>query len=453
MDELAAAEHARGASVPIAFANWPTADPLRHPDEPLRRGGPGRRRRQPRAAHRRPGRAARSPATTPTPTTRTSSATSPALQQTRYDGPAGPVRRLPARARSAHYTATCRCWSPSSACRPRWARAHDGTERPRPGRPHRAGGDAIDADLLRLIKDQGIGGAASCSRWTDEWFKLTWNTMEHQVPGRAPPALARPADQRAVVRPGGDRPGAGRRTRAREMTPETGAVKYVLRRRGRVLRRTSTSRSATGYPARSPRRRHGARPRRRRTTGSPSTGRRARRRPRRTPRRWTRSASTRRQARRPPRTQAADWHLYRLITQPELPPRRPPLPGRVPGRRRPRRGQLGPRPTRTYDSLATWQVDDEHAHRQPADPVVDARAWPTRQLAPRSATGTPAQRVKVDGIGFDFDADGAPPSGWTTPGRPGTTSATPSGRSRARTCSPTRTATPPADRAAVAWRA
>jgi hypothetical protein len=37
----------------------------------------------------------------------------------------------------------------------------------------------IDADLLRLIKDQGLGGGFLFG-WTDEWFKFTWNTIEHQ---------------------------------------------------------------------------------------------------------------------------------------------------------------------------------------------------------------------------------------------------------------------------------
>jgi hypothetical protein len=36
MDELATAEAAKGCSAPIAFVNWPTADPL-HPHEPLAR--------------------------------------------------------------------------------------------------------------------------------------------------------------------------------------------------------------------------------------------------------------------------------------------------------------------------------------------------------------------------------------------------------------------------------
>ena len=38
-----------------------------------------------------------------------------------------------------------------------------------------------DADLMRLIHDQGLSGAFLFS-WSDEWFKATWNTMLHQLP-------------------------------------------------------------------------------------------------------------------------------------------------------------------------------------------------------------------------------------------------------------------------------
>jgi len=34
MNELATAEAAKGRRAPMAFVNWPTADPLRHPQEP-----------------------------------------------------------------------------------------------------------------------------------------------------------------------------------------------------------------------------------------------------------------------------------------------------------------------------------------------------------------------------------------------------------------------------------
>jgi len=34
MNDMASAVAATGWTVPIAFANWPTTDPLRHPNEP-----------------------------------------------------------------------------------------------------------------------------------------------------------------------------------------------------------------------------------------------------------------------------------------------------------------------------------------------------------------------------------------------------------------------------------
>ena len=37
----------------------------------------------------------------------------------------------------------------------------------------------IDAELLRLIRDQGLAGGFLFG-WADEWFKFTWNTIEHQ---------------------------------------------------------------------------------------------------------------------------------------------------------------------------------------------------------------------------------------------------------------------------------
>jgi hypothetical protein len=42
---------------------------------------------------------------------------------------------------------------------------------------------AIDADLMRLIAHLKLGGAFVFA-WSDEWFKRTWNTVEHQTPTR-----------------------------------------------------------------------------------------------------------------------------------------------------------------------------------------------------------------------------------------------------------------------------
>jgi hypothetical protein len=40
---------------------------------------------------------------------------------------------------------------------------------------------AIDAELLTRLPTSGADGAFVFA-WTDEWFKRTWNTLEHQVP-------------------------------------------------------------------------------------------------------------------------------------------------------------------------------------------------------------------------------------------------------------------------------
>ena len=40
---------------------------------------------------------------------------------------------------------------------------------------------AIDAEMLRLIADGGYAGGI-VFEWMDEWFKLTWNTVELELP-------------------------------------------------------------------------------------------------------------------------------------------------------------------------------------------------------------------------------------------------------------------------------
>jgi hypothetical protein len=39
----------------------------------------------------------------------------------------------------------------------------------------------IDADLLRIIRDEGLAGGI-LFEWADEWFKFTWNTIEYELP-------------------------------------------------------------------------------------------------------------------------------------------------------------------------------------------------------------------------------------------------------------------------------
>jgi hypothetical protein len=75
LDHLAELEAGRGVTMPMSFVNWPTTDPLIHPDEPLEReDSTTTTSNRPRR-----GRAATTPAITPIPTTRTFSGTRTAL--------------------------------------------------------------------------------------------------------------------------------------------------------------------------------------------------------------------------------------------------------------------------------------------------------------------------------------------------------------------------------------
>ena len=57
--------------------------------------------------------------------------------------------------------------------------AHNGTNGRDQGAHSEQEAMAMDADMMRMMEDKGIGGAFVFA-WTDEWFKRTWNTMEHQ---------------------------------------------------------------------------------------------------------------------------------------------------------------------------------------------------------------------------------------------------------------------------------
>ena len=57
--------------------------------------------------------------------------------------------------------------------------AHYGTNGRDQGNHTEQDAMAMDADMMRMMQDKGIG-AAFVFAWTDEWFKRTWNTEEHQ---------------------------------------------------------------------------------------------------------------------------------------------------------------------------------------------------------------------------------------------------------------------------------
>lgn len=178
MDELATAEAARDQSVPIAFANWPTVDPLTHPDEPLESEdlvGVDANHVQPTQAW--PGGTFASYHAYPYYPDFLRH--EPPLAQTtwggRSDAYAGYLQALKAHHAPMPVMVT-EVGVPSSL-----GSAHSGTNGRDQGGHTELEAMRVNADLLRLVADQGLAGAFLFS-WTDEWFKLTWNTMEHQLP-------------------------------------------------------------------------------------------------------------------------------------------------------------------------------------------------------------------------------------------------------------------------------
>lgn len=178
MDELATAEAARGHCAPIAFVNWPTTDPLPQPSEPL-------------------------PQEDLVAVDANAVAASPAWpagtfasyhaypyypdflrHETDYqsvehagsiDPYAGYLRALQRHHRGRPVMVT-ELGVPSSL-----GSAHLGTLGRDQGNHSEQQAMAVDAALLRLVKDLGLAGGLLFA-WTDEWFKLTWNTLPRQAP-------------------------------------------------------------------------------------------------------------------------------------------------------------------------------------------------------------------------------------------------------------------------------
>jgi hypothetical protein len=181
MDELAAREAKRGVSTPIAFVNWPTTDPLSHPTEPLDKEdlvGID-------ANHVLPSKA------WPGGTFASFHAYPYYPDFQRYEPGLDRIRWRGQRDRYAGYLTSLRnhfdgtmpllvseFGVPSSL-----GSAHHGPRGRDQGGHSERTAMAINADLMRLIAHLDISGAFVFA-WSDEWFKRTWNTMEHQTPTR-----------------------------------------------------------------------------------------------------------------------------------------------------------------------------------------------------------------------------------------------------------------------------
>ena len=175
MDGLAGQEAARGTSAPIAFVNWPTTDPLRHPEE----GDTGEDIVGVDANH------VRATAAWPGGTfasfhaypyfpdfLRHDPGYASYEHGGRPDAYAGYLAAL-----QTHFTVPLMITElgvPSSI-----GNSHTGTQGRGQGDHSEVEALATDAGLVRTVSELGLSGALVFA-WSDEWFKFAWNTMRRQ---------------------------------------------------------------------------------------------------------------------------------------------------------------------------------------------------------------------------------------------------------------------------------
>lgn len=178
LETLAAADAARGHTAPLAFVNWPTTDPLAHPEEPLPHEDlVGVDANHVRATGAWPGGVFASYHAYPYyPDFQRHE---PALQDFVWRGRTDPYAGYLDALRRHHADMPVMVTEfgvPSS-----WGSAHGGPLGRDQGGHTEEEALATDAAMLRDIRDLGFAGGFLFA-WTDEWFKRTWNTEPHQVP-------------------------------------------------------------------------------------------------------------------------------------------------------------------------------------------------------------------------------------------------------------------------------
>ena len=179
LDHTATAEAERGVSVPLTFTNWPTTDPLDHPDEPIEGEDVVGVDANHIAADRKwsGGFFASYHAYPYFPDFMRHE---PALSAYEYGGRPDPYAGYLESLRDHHSEMPVMITEfgvPSGL-----GVAHLGPLGRDQGNHSEQEAMSMNADMLRIIRDLDLSGAF-VFQWADEWFKFTWNTIDYELPG------------------------------------------------------------------------------------------------------------------------------------------------------------------------------------------------------------------------------------------------------------------------------
>lgn len=178
LDHLAGLEAAVGHTMPIAFVNWPTTDPLDHPDEPLPTEDlVGIDANNVVATSRWPGGTYASYHAYPyyPDFQRYEAGIADFEHAGQIDAYAGYLTKLAVHHAPMPVLVT-EFGVPSGM-----AHAHFGPQGRNQGGHREQEQMRINAELLDVIREVGLGGAF-VFEWADEWFKFTWNTIDFELP-------------------------------------------------------------------------------------------------------------------------------------------------------------------------------------------------------------------------------------------------------------------------------
>ncbi len=178
LDRLAGLEAERGITMPLTFVNWPTTDPLIHPDEPQPEEDlVGIDANHIRATDRWPGGFYASYHAYPyyPDFQRYEQGVAGHQLDGRDDNYAGYLTKL--REHHAGMPVMITEFGVPSGL----AHAHFGPQGRNQGGHNEPDQMRIDSDLLNTIEDTGMAGGM-VFEWIDEWFKFTWNTIDYELP-------------------------------------------------------------------------------------------------------------------------------------------------------------------------------------------------------------------------------------------------------------------------------